>query len=547
MFTGEDILYSQFLPTRARKSELLGRSLIQFNEEMRDGKHIKKDSRAAKKFAQIPKRLLNAPNDGRGYAAQREYLHHLQRVMGQYLEEIFDNDDVRTRLYQVRLEGGRQGIPSMVADITTIFNEYPQYVQTTILTHQAIAHAFKVYDKRTSRLNKKDGLLLAYIRECTQVTRDIMRATPNEGLLYGLRREWHKEDTAITAISMACERMHQEDKQFRILAKLDAAEQGEDLEDLDDGADIVPAPRNRDRNHSGTNNGNNNANNANRKPSLREITKNRYPMLDRVMTKLKPIPLASATVITPKEYTLYVTTYRAITSGRFPSDRTGAFHEWQRFKDHANPQEAQVLHDIEVDPENNSPLLSKGDDAPTKFDEDDDASSTVSNDKFDQVHAKIDKLTSMMSSNLHMGYQPEREELDERDLYFQDLLMEPVYAANQGYGHSKGGQSDPSAPYRNLNERPQYCIGCGLPKNRRLDRGPIAGIPIHPMDSCPYAILKTDGWRMNFERIATLATEQANALLEISARYGAIKGVRGDDMEKLRVYVKEIKDGKASA
>ena len=60
-------------------------------------------------------------------------------------------------------------------------------MQTTTLTHQAIAHAFKVYDKRTSRLDKKDGFLLAYIRECTQVTRDIMRATPNEGLLYGLR------------------------------------------------------------------------------------------------------------------------------------------------------------------------------------------------------------------------------------------------------------------------------------------------------------------------------------------------------------------------
>ena len=534
LFSGEDVLYSQFLPLRARKAELLGRSLIQFNEEMRDGKHIKRDSRAAKKFAQIPKRLLNAPKEGRGYAAQREYLHHLQRIMGQYLEEIFDNDDVRTRLYQVRLEGGRKGIPSMVADIMTIFNEYPHYVQTTVLTHQAIAHAFKVYDKRTSRLNTKDGLLLAYIRECTQVTRDIMRATPGEGLLYGLKRDITTEDTAIVAINMACERMHQEDKQFRTLAKLDAAEQGDDVEDLaDDDDDIVFLKNSKDQGRD-----------RSKKPSLKELTKQRYPMLDRAFKKLKPIPLASATLLTPKEYTLYVSTYRSITTGRFPSDRSEAYNEWQRFKEHANRQEAQVLRDIEEDPENNSPLLSKGDDTPY---DDEDAASTLSNDQLDQVHAKIDKLTSMMSSNLHVGYHPEREELDERDLYFQDLLMEPVYAANQGYGYSRGGQSDPSAPYRNLNERPQYCIGCGLPKNRRLDRGPIAGIPIHPMDNCPYAILKTDGWRMNFERIATLETEQANALLDISARYGAIKGVKGDDMEKLRVYVKEIKDGKASA
>ena len=227
------------------------------------------------------------------------------------------------------------------------------------------------------------------------------------------------------------------------------------------------------------------------------------------MKKLKPIPITLATVITPKEYTLYV----AKKSSRFPSDRTEAFHEWQRFKEHANPHETQVLHDIETNPENNSPLLSKGDDAPFKFtnEDDDDASLTLGNEQFEQVHAMIDKLTSMMSTNLHMGYQPEREELDERDHYFQDLLMEPAYAASQGDGYSKGSQSDPSAPYRNLNERPQYCIGCGLPKNRRLDRGPIAGIPIHPMDSCPYAILKTDGWRMNFERIVTLDTEQANA------------------------------------
>ena len=101
-FTGEDMPSSQFLPIRKRTSELLGRAIVQFNEEMRDGgKQIASGSRAAKQYVRISNRLPMPPNYDPGY--QAPYTHYRQRVMGQFLDAVFDNDNVRARFYKVSL------------------------------------------------------------------------------------------------------------------------------------------------------------------------------------------------------------------------------------------------------------------------------------------------------------------------------------------------------------------------------------------------------------------------------------------------------------
>ena len=127
--------------------------------------------------------------------------------------------------------------------------------------------------------------------------------------------------------------------------------------------------------------------------------------------------------------------------------------------------------------------------------------------------------------------------------------MEPAYAANQGYGYNKGGQKDPSAPYRSLNDKPQYCRGCGLAKNRRFDRGYLEGLPTHPSEDsdCPYATLRVDGWKLNYDALAVLDNDRANVIIDVAARFGAISGTRGDNLEKIRQHVKDLRESTTTA